>query len=115
MDETNDCAMKCERGALVRGSDPLSGHSVHNTASDIWRAPPRRQIQIRLGAAVQKTGDKGLDSTPTTKSITLSGLGEERTTPRATSRPQTTAPPDTLEAVIYIDLPCPTRTGSAVG
>ena len=26
IDTTNDCAMKSERGALVRGSDPLSGH-----------------------------------------------------------------------------------------
>ena len=52
MDETNDCAMKCERGALVKGSDPPSGHSVHNTAGDTWRARARRLIQTRLGAAV---------------------------------------------------------------
>ena len=45
MDEPNDCAMKCERGALARGSDPPSGHSVHNTAGDTWRAPTRRLIQ----------------------------------------------------------------------
>ena len=28
IDKTNDRAMKSERGALVRGSDPPSGHSV---------------------------------------------------------------------------------------
>ena len=34
IDKTNDCAMKSERGALDRDSDPPSGHSVHNTAGD---------------------------------------------------------------------------------
>ena len=34
IDETNDCAMKSERGAPVRGSDPPSGHSVHKTTGD---------------------------------------------------------------------------------
>ena len=52
MDETNDCAMKSKRGALVRGSDSPSGHSAHKTTGDRWRAPARRLIQTRLGAAV---------------------------------------------------------------
>ena len=53
IDKTNDCcAMKSERGALVRGSDPLSGHGVHKTAGDMWRAPARCLIQTHLGAAV---------------------------------------------------------------
>ena len=52
IDETNDCAMESERGALVRGSDPPSSHSVHNTNGDRWRAPARRLIQTHLGAAV---------------------------------------------------------------
>ena len=52
IDKTNDCAMKSERGALVRGSDPPSGHSVHKTAGDTWRAPARRLIRTHLGAAV---------------------------------------------------------------
>ena len=39
IDKTNDCVMKSERGALVRGSDPPSGRSVHNTADDTSRAP----------------------------------------------------------------------------
>ena len=34
IDQTNDCAMKSERGALVRGSDPPSGHIVHKTTGD---------------------------------------------------------------------------------
>ena len=32
MDESNNCAMECQRGAVVRRSDPHSRHSVHNTA-----------------------------------------------------------------------------------
>ena len=52
IDKTNDCAMKSDRGALVRGSDPPSGHSVHKTTGDTWRAPARRLIQTYLGAAV---------------------------------------------------------------
>ena len=51
--KNNDCAMKSERDALVRGSDPPSGHSsVHKTAGDTWRAPARRLIQTHLSAAV---------------------------------------------------------------
>ena len=50
--------MKSERGALVRGSDPPSGHSVLKTTGDRWRAPARRLMQTHLGAAVWKTGDK---------------------------------------------------------
>ena len=52
IDKTNDCAMKSERGALVRGSDPPSGHSVLKTTGGRWRAPARRLIQTHLGAAV---------------------------------------------------------------
>ena len=52
IDKTSDCAMKSERGALVRGSDPPSGHSVHNTTGDTWRARARRLIQTHLGADV---------------------------------------------------------------
>ena len=50
--------MKSERGALVRGSDPPSGHSVHKTTGDKWRAPAWRLIQTHLGAALYQTGDK---------------------------------------------------------
>ena len=52
MDKTNDCAVKSERGALVRGSDLPSGHSVDKTTGDRWRAPARRLIQTYLGAAL---------------------------------------------------------------
>ena len=44
--------LKSERGALVTGSDPPSGQSVHKTASDACRAPARRLIQTHLGTAV---------------------------------------------------------------
>ena len=52
IDKTNDRAMKYERGAFVRGSDLSSGHSVYKTTGDRLRAPARRLIQIRFGAAV---------------------------------------------------------------
>ena len=58
IDKTNDCAMKSERGAPVRGSDPPSGQSVHKTTGDGWRAPARHLIQTHVGAAVYKTGDE---------------------------------------------------------
>ena len=46
-----------EWGALVRGSDPFSGHNVYNTAGDTWRAPARRLIQKHLAAGEWKTDD----------------------------------------------------------
>ena len=52
IDKNNDCAVKSERGALVRGSEPPSGHGVHKTTGDRWRVPARRLIQTHLGAAV---------------------------------------------------------------
>ena len=52
IDKTNDCLMKSERGALVRDSDPSSGHRVHKTTGDGWRASARRLIRTHLGAAV---------------------------------------------------------------
>ena len=45
IDKNDDCAMKSERGVLVRGSDQPSGHSVHKTTGDRWRAPARRLVQ----------------------------------------------------------------------
>ena len=52
IDKTTDCAMKSERGALVRGSDPPSDHTVHKTTGDMWRAPARRLIRKHLAAGV---------------------------------------------------------------
>ena len=52
IDKTNDCTMKSERSALVRGSDPPSSQSVHKTTSDTLRSPARHLIQTHLGAAV---------------------------------------------------------------
>ena len=48
IDKTNGCAMKSERGALVRDSDPPSGQSVHKMAGYTWRALARRLIQTHL-------------------------------------------------------------------
>ena len=64
IDKTNDCAMKSERGALVRGSDPPSGHSGHKTAGDTWRAPTRRLTQALLCG---KQATKSLDPSPMAK------------------------------------------------
>ena len=88
IDKTNDCAMKSERGALVKGSDPPSGHSVHKTTGDTWRAPARRLIHTHLGAAVKENRRQKFPIPLRWQKIGLfSGLGEERRTPRATSRP----------------------------
>ena len=50
IDKTNDCAMRSERGALVRGSNPtFSGHSsVHKMAGNTCRTPATRLIQTKL-------------------------------------------------------------------
>ena len=85
IDKTNDCTMKSERGALVRGSDPSSGQSVNQTTGDRWRAPARRLIQTHLGVENRRQNF----SIPLRwqKIGLFSGLGEERWTPRATFRP----------------------------
>ena len=79
--------MKSERGALVRGSDPPSGHSVHKTTGDRWWVPARCLIQTHLGAAVYQQATKVLDVSLIAKNSLFSSLGEERRTRRATSRP----------------------------
>ena len=58
--------MKSERGALVRGSDPPSGHSVHKTTGDRWRAPARRLIHI-WALLCRKQATKILDPSPMVK------------------------------------------------
>ena len=87
IDKTNDCVMKSERGALVRGSDPPFGQSVYNTAGDTWRAPARRLIQTHWELMCRKQTTKILDASPMAKVDIFSCLGEERTTSHATSRP----------------------------
>ena len=82
IDINNDCAMKSERGAPVRGSDPPSGHSVHKTTGDGWRAPARPLIQTFGRCCVENRPQKFSQ-----KIGLFSGLGEERRTPQATSRP----------------------------
>ena len=83
LDKTYDCAMKYERGALVRGSDPPSGHSVHKTTGDTRRAPARCPIKTHLGAGATKI----FDPAPMANNDLFASLGEERRTPRATSHP----------------------------
>ena len=58
---------KSEWGALVRGSDPPSGHSVHNTAGDRWRAPARRLLPKQLAGGVYKADDKNCRSSSMAK------------------------------------------------
>ena len=70
--------MKPDRGALIKGSDPLPGHRVHTTAGDTWRPPARRLIITKMVIGVWKTDDKDKD-------FFSPSLGEERTTPWATS------------------------------
>ena len=79
--------MKSERGALVRGSDPPSGHSVHKTAGDTWRAPARRLILTIWALLFGKQVTKKMIPFRWQKIDRFSGLGEECRTPRATSRP----------------------------
>ena len=67
IDKPNDCAMKSERGALVRGSDPPSGYSVHKTTGDRWRAPARRLIQHIWALLCRKQATKIVDLSPMAK------------------------------------------------
>ena len=88
IDKTNDCAMKSKRGALVRGSDPPSGRSVHKTTGDRWRAPARRLIRDIWALLCKKQAKTNLDPSPMAKKGLFFRFGrEERRTPRATSRP----------------------------
>ena len=82
--------MKSERGAFVRGFDSPSGYSVHKMAGDTWRAPARCPIQRHLfgRCCMENRRQKKLDPSSMAKNILFfSGFGEERRTPRATSRP----------------------------
>ena len=88
--------MKSERGALVRGSDLLSGYSVHRTTGDMRRAPARCPMKTHLGAAATKN----FDASPMVNNGLFASLGEERRTPPATSRP--------LDPVSYTHLTLPT-------
>ena len=88
MGKSNDCAMKSERGALVRGSDPPSGHSVHKTTGDTWRAPARRLDTNTFGRCCVENRRQKLSIPLRWQKIGLfSGWGEERRKPRATCRP----------------------------
>ena len=59
--------MKSERGALVRGYDRPSGHSVHNTAGDMWGAPGRRPKLNFWQLVCRKQTKKNLDPSPMAK------------------------------------------------
>ena len=67
-DKTNYGAMKSERGAPVRGSDPLSGHTVHKTTGDRWRAPACTSGTNTFGrCCVENRRQKILDPSPMAK------------------------------------------------
>ena len=87
IDKTNDCVMKSERGALVRGSNPPQGHSVHTMVGDMWRTPARRLIKNMWSLVCRKQTTKIRDPSPIAKHRQFSGLGEERRTRLTTSRP----------------------------
>ena len=73
--------------ARYRGPDPPSGHSVCTTAGDAWRAPARCLVQKKNGHWCVETDNKSSRSpSDGKKKDRFSGLGEERRTPRATSR-----------------------------
>ena len=61
--------MNSERGALVRGADPPSGHSsVHNTADDMWQAPAWRLIRKHFGGwYFRKQTTEVIDPSPMAK------------------------------------------------
>ena len=85
--KSNDRVMKSERGALVRSSDPHSGHSsVYPTVGDMWRAPARR-LKKKWPLACRKQTTKKLVPLGWQNIDHFSGLGDEHRTPRATSRP----------------------------
>ena len=67
IDKTNDFVMKSEQGALVGGSDPPSGHSVHHTVGDMWQTPARRLIQNIWPLVCRKQPTKNLDPSPMAK------------------------------------------------
>ena len=80
--------MKSERGAFVRGSDPPSGHSVHNTASDTVAGAGQASDTKTVGRwCVENRRRKIWILLRWQKISIFSGLREERRTPRATSRP----------------------------
>ena len=89
IDKTNDCAMKSERGELVRGSDPPSGHSVHKTTGNIYVTGAGQTSDINTfgRSCVENRRQKFSIPLRWQKIDLFSGLGEERRTPRATSRP----------------------------
>ena len=87
--KNNDCAVNSERGALVRGSDPPSGYSVHKTTGDTWWVPARRLTKIWGRWCVEN--ERQRISTPLRWrkiyfEYIFSCLAEERRTSRAAPR-----------------------------
>ena len=110
--KTNDCVMNSERGALVRGSDPPSGHNcVHNTACDTWQAPARRLIQKHLSMVCRKQATKIRDPSPMAKTDLFFRFWEKSVGRRGqplASLPMD--PSDIFEAVVCTHWPCLTCT-----
>ena len=108
--------MKSERCALVTGSDPPSGHSVHDTAGDTWRASADVWYKHIRALICRKQTTKIIDPSPMAKKYTFFEVWEKSVGRRGQPlAPGTTDPPDIVEAVIYIHWPCPTRSTLAMG
>ena len=78
IDKTNDCAMETDRGALVRGSDPPSGHSVHKmTVIRGGRRPGGQASETNTFGALlcRKQATKFVDPSPMANSRPLFRFG----------------------------------------
>ena len=76
IDKATDCVMKSERAALVRDSNPPSGHSAHTTAGDMWRAPARHLIKKKKSPLVfRKQATEILDPYPMAKNRLFGRFG----------------------------------------
>ena len=65
IDKTNDCAMKSERGALVRGADPPSGHCSQNGRSYVRGGRCPGVIYKHIWALLcRKQATKNIDPSP---------------------------------------------------
>ena len=85
IDKSNDCVMNSYRGTLVGGSDPPSGHSVHNTAGGTRRAPAGVWHKTICPPVCRNRRQQLSVPLRRKKRDPFSGLGGERKTPRETS------------------------------
>ena len=67
IDKTNDCAMKAERGAPVRGFDPPSGDTVLKTTGEEAGAGQASDTNTFWSLLCRKQARKNLDPSPMAK------------------------------------------------